>query len=210
MRIARIVRRTLSVLVTVSAAAVLGFSLTLWVRSRSVGDHPTLAVRPGDVPDRFILLEVFSTRAGMTLVCQSVGADPSKLGAAHWSHRNRTFWGWHAWSPPGDGRPRKGPLLRQWGFDYGHQSWAETGGWMPSGKRWSIASPHWFVALIAALPLAARLRGWSRSRLRARRVRRGLCVRCGYDLRGTADRCPECGTPVTSAGRAAQVLSRAK
>jgi hypothetical protein len=35
-----------------------------------------------------------------------------------------------------------------------------------------------------------------RGRRSVERERAGLCVRCGYDVRQSTDRCPECGLPI--------------
>jgi hypothetical protein len=50
--------------------------------------------------------------------------------------------------------------------------------------------PHWFWVAAFALPPVLRLLAWRRRR---RRVRLGHCPACGYDLRASTGRCPECG-----------------
>ena len=51
-------------------------------------------------------------------------------------------------------------------------------------------------SIVPGLWIAGRAVNRSRSRLAARRGRLGFCAKCGYDLRSSVDRCPECGTPL--------------
>jgi hypothetical protein len=57
----------------------------------------------------------------------------------------------------------------------------------------AIGFPHWLpLPLFAMIPALS----FSRDRKRRLRQREGLCAKCGYDLRASTDRCPECGTQI--------------
>ena len=56
---------------------------------------------------------------------------------------------------------------------------------------WMLAGP--FVAIVFVSRLA-----------RIPRFAPGLCQECGYDLRASRKRCPECGTPITSSNTGAR------
>ena len=68
----------------------------------------------------------------------------------------------------------------------------------------AIRVPLWFLTALACLPALTVL---ARNRRESARAARGLCPRCGYDLRATPGRCPECGAdplppPPRPSGRA--------
>jgi predicted amidophosphoribosyltransferase len=73
---------------------------------------------------------------------------------------------------------------------------------MPA-RTWVLIFPYWSALLLLTIPTIALLWLTLATRRRDRRIRQGRCAVCGYDLRATPDRCPECGTPSSRSGRAA-------
>lgn len=63
----------------------------------------------------------------------------------------------------------------------------------------AVGLPYWF-AILTMLAVPARALALVRANRRsARRERAGLCRWCGYDLRASGERCPECGGEVAPA-----------
>jgi hypothetical protein len=63
----------------------------------------------------------------------------------------------------------------------------------PSAPPKTVPSLKWLCAFFAGTTLALLLKRASHIRLADHRARNGFCRQCGYDLRATIGRCPECG-----------------
>ena len=62
-------------------------------------------------------------------------------------------------------------------------------------RRWvplQVDLPHWLVLVVSLLIATGTRRGYRRALCRER-MAAGLCGACGYDVRATPGRCPECG-----------------
>jgi hypothetical protein len=172
----------------------------LWVRSVSVFDHVTwryqVDVTPAERDERS--LHAVSVR-GWLFVGRS-------------REQYRPFPPWEGWTQPHprpgmsrstlSKRPgwandeldllesfRGGPGRRPFGVGVA-RTWSVTNHGGPIRQFDGIAAPHCLIALALTLPaFFSAARRWRHKRSR----RPGMCRHCGYDLRATPDRCPECG-----------------
>jgi hypothetical protein len=169
----------------------------MWVRSYWVGDNLRwrvgVRVEGGYGEREFDLRSsaggfaaAVSTRTsrserGMEALRVAPGVRP---GWYRYTPRERPYW----WAGERTGWERVGFEFRRsddpnlfWGYEHRFRG---------------VAAPYWAVVLAAAVWPAWRVGPMVRRR-RSRRWRgRGLCGVCGYDLRASVGRCPECGAGV--------------
>jgi hypothetical protein len=117
---------------------------------------------------------------------------PNDLQVGIWAGEGRVVLGWGMRDDP---PPRWGTWFRNF---VRQQQIAPNTFWMSAGfyrhfgrSIGNIVVPSWLLVVVPALPPVVAL--WRKTRRRRTRLRLGLCLRCGYDLRGSNDRCPECG-----------------
>jgi predicted RNA-binding Zn-ribbon protein involved in translation (DUF1610 family) len=74
---------------------------------------------------------------------------------------------------------------------------------------WEFAVPYAEAAgLFAAMPLLALIHRAGGALMRRRRRTMQHCQTCGYDLRASSGRCPECGTPLPVVSRKTRQADR--
>ena len=136
----------------------------------------------------------FSTRRSSTWgadVTPTVRRDPPGLS-------------WTTYRPPTYPRRVDGPrfAVEAWGFAWDRRRSRATRDWGEGDRteesaRWLVIVPHAALALpLAALPLGRGVIVWRSARRRPAPA--AVCLACGYDMRATPGRCPECGTEATT------------
>jgi hypothetical protein len=154
-------------------------ALLLWLRCHWFFDQISISCRPGVSFERYEIC-LGSAQEIVEIGLGRVSQD-SDLEAAYTFQRS-------AVEIAQDLRPVDRTIWQRLGFDAYYGSL--PGEYIYGPKGLFIAFPAWIAAAMLASPPLISL-----SRLRRRRVRHklGLCRECGYDLRASNERCPECG-----------------
>ena len=167
-------------------------TIVLWVRSCWVWDQISWQGQRGfDV----LVIEMFSDSGAADFVINTVKFPADLPGtAAEWMGPRYWSPGWHGATDQATGEWRTG-LWPKW------DSMSDPGGRGLTAREYrSLLVPYWLPTVLAAVLPACRAPRLIRNRRRRRQHR---CVQCGYDLRATPDRCPECGSYLAADGRAA-------
>ena len=140
---------------------------------------------------------VFSHRGALGVASYASEQSAAELGAFTPLSR----WGWIGDAPAYPIGERDAMSLA--GFDYVRELTGSSDSTLVESRH-LLRVPYWVLALLVSLVPLWHGQIAIRRRLALRRERmRGLCPACGYDLRATPARCPECGIVTRSSGAAA-------
>ena len=141
--------------------------------------------------------------------CWTFASDRGLVRVTLYEDENTRFHGWFG-GPVRTGRGQGGlwaelvlcdPAWPRLGIGYQESRTDVEANWRHGNRRYrSWILPYWLLAAVTlptAFPLAVRQARRSRRRLRAARCQ---CAACGYDLRATPGRCPECGEAAPPGG----------
>ena len=169
----------LHILACTAATAFCVAMLFAWGRSTSAYDAAGVNVaRFGDGVETDTLIAIESNRSSVGVLV-NIERDP----ATHPPDERFNYGAMHG--PP----QTNDELSRLAGFGY---EWRTTTG-HSSTTAFRMMVPYWALAFVSAW-LARR--AWLRARREQAALRDGLCSSCGYDLRASDTRCPECGNAV--------------
>jgi hypothetical protein len=204
-------RRLLNLLTALSMLLCVAV-VALWVRSYSGGDQlqrlrPTqklrIISRSGRIGfERWVgPFDDDATFGATTGSSEEPGAD--RAGPPDDTVTTRFGWSYNGW-PANDPPVFGNAWWNRVGFGAFRGETAITTASM-SGPLWtgwlvSVTAPWWAVATATALLPSIRVARLIRRGRRQKRLRLGRCHSCGYDLRATPGRCPECGTPASHLG----------
>jgi hypothetical protein len=150
------------------------------------------------------LYEIQSRDGRLTVSITRGWPGMSMLGFSHYpdmsATRNvRSFLGLNFFEAPAQLAQMYSPTAQDLGLITGGSAWMMPARPSPL-QTLVITIPWWQPALLLGLYPAASLCVFSVRRyrywVRERRRKNGLCPACGYDLRGSTDRCPECGMAI--------------
>jgi hypothetical protein len=160
-------------------------TIALWVRSYHVHDEAVHARVGGTYT------EIYSGMGRMTIE----RTDGCPYDLVHWQRsRGGPSSVWIDTLAAPDGREWVKPMFDESGYLIASGPW-----FIPTGPRSVTWIRYWLVVLLAALLPVVHAVPFVFNRWRARRfAREGRCPHCGYDLRATPDRCPECGRPAAT------------
>ncbi len=170
------------VLPTVGSLLITLTSVVFWFRSYQSGDY-LLRLSKDSTPFSDPLQTLESDQGIIRVGWGRTIHWGGKHSGFQWSSgpeatKNRPNW-WQSW-------PEES-FWNRLGFS---ASYAETGNFIGWENAWRFSAPWWSITSLSAACFA--LCFW-RSSFAVRKKRKGYCSVCGYDLRATPNRCPECG-----------------